>query len=78
MVCNGWQIVCPDGKVRHRPYDESNKQWAEDDAARYSLRIFRGGSLIRVCAAAHHDFPPDWSDPPCPQGDHRVEKIAPA
>ncbi len=62
-LCSGYEIVCPDGRVRHYPYH--NEGDADCDARVHSERVCR----------TFHDDPPEWNDPPCPQGNHTVRAI---
>lgn len=59
----GYEIVCPDGKVRNYPY--INRDDAEGDARgdsyHHSMKAFRGR-------------PAAWSKPCCPQGKHTVRR----
>lgn len=59
-----WQIVCPDGLVRHFPY-------VNDTAARYdaNARTEHGCRLsakMNKLEAAH---------PPCPGGEHTIRRV---
>lgn len=60
----GWQIVCPDGHVRHFPYH--NRGDAECDA---SLVENRG------CEDAVSGYRQGEPLPPCPGGRHTVEAM---
>ncbi len=55
---DGWEVVCPDGRVRHYPYfNEGDARCDADVLAR------------RGC-----EIDPDWWEklPACPGGDHAV------
>lgn len=62
--CNGHEIVCPDGSVRHYPFH--NEGDAKSDARHYTEK--------RDCKVGPRS-PPEWGDPPCPQGEHTVRPI---
>lgn len=64
-LCAGYEIVCPDGRVRHYPYH--NEGDAESDARTYTRK-----QHCRV----EPDDPRGWGDPPCPQGEHTTRPIA--
>ena len=63
-TCAGYEIVCPDGRVRHFPFH--NEGDAKSDAEHYSRE--------RDCQAGLRS-PAEWSKPPCPQGEHTVREI---
>jgi hypothetical protein len=62
-LCTGWEIVCPDGRVRHYPFH--NFDDAEDAAEHCAKRCdpFRVPSELMA------------SQPPCPHGPHAVRPI---
>lgn len=64
-VAGGWEIVCPDGIVRHNPYH--NFDDAEFDAASYTERKCRGAwpKPSRL----------EMKNPPCPEGSHTVRPV---
>lgn len=64
--CIGYEIVCPDGRVRHFPYH--NEGDATCDAECYTERRNCGEFAGPGC-------PPEWSDPPCPQGEHTARPV---
>ena len=64
--CAGWEVVCPDGRVRHPPYH--NHGDAEADAAIYTRVGCIGRSKRPSRLAARQ--------PPCPEGAHTVEAAA--
>lgn len=59
----GYEIICPDGKVRTYPYvNRDDAEGDADDCSRHhSMKAFRGR-------------PAAWSKPPCPQGKHTVRR----
>lgn len=61
-MCAGWEVVCPDGKVRHFPYH--NYGDATCDAEVYSSKGCRGNSL-RPSVLQRREGP-------CPEGIHTV------
>lgn len=65
----GWTRVCPDGKLRGYPY--GNKGDAEFDADWYTKK----GKPCTDHGGDVHD-PPEWTNPPCPGGEHTVEPVA--
>lgn len=67
-LCHGYEIVCPDGVVRHYPYH--NKGDADCDAGLYSPA--RHGCGLRKYDALKPDDPRGL----CPQGDHAVRPVA--
>ena len=63
--CVGWEIVCPDGSVRHHPYH--NEGDARSDARTCSRRDCEADDELNPVAARL---------PPCPQGVHSVRLTA--
>jgi hypothetical protein len=63
VLCAGWEIVCPDGRVRHYPFH--NLDDAEDAA----------GHCAKRCDP--YKIPSDLmtSQPPCPHGTHTVRPV---
>ena len=64
-ICNGHEIVCPDGRVRHYPYH--NKGDADADAKHASTKgcsFFKNKSRLET------------SQPPCPSGKHKTRPVA--
>lgn len=61
-LCHGWEIVCPDGKVRHYPYH--NEGDAECDAAVFTESVC--DDLDAVFAALG----------PCPNGTHTHRAVS--
>lgn len=57
----GWEVVCPDGIVRHYPYH--NKDDAEAEA-----RYFTDTK----CQRFKKKSPLEKQHPPCPGGEHTV------
>lgn len=66
LLTNGWEIVCPDDRVRHYPYH--NYDDAKCDAKIYSER---------QCADYFEEPSPlELAQPKCPEGIHTVRPIA--
>lgn len=65
-LCTGWEVVCPDGKVRHFPYH--NQGDAACDADVYSSRGCRGNFRRPNVLQRRQE--------PCPEGRHRVRPIS--
>jgi len=63
LLCAGWEIVCPDGRVRRYPFH--NLDDAEDAAEHCAERCdpFKVPSELMT------------SQPPCPHGTHTVRPI---
>lgn len=61
-LCSGYEVVCPDGRVRHY----HNLGDAEGDARIYSER---------KCQAWPKPSRLELSQPPCPEGEHTVRPI---
>lgn len=64
-TCAGWEIVCPDGRVRDYPYH--NHDDAEDMAHHMSARR---------CRLYPKPSPIELSQPPCPEGLHTIRPIS--
>lgn len=65
-LCHGYEIVCPDGVVRHFPYH--NEGDADCDAKSYATR---------GCGVRDYDrLKPGDPRGPCPQGGHTVRPRA--
>jgi hypothetical protein len=65
MTCSGWEVVCPDGRVRHYPFhNEDDAQAAADRAA------------LRGCRPSPDPSDLVTSQPPCPNGSHEVRCLA--
>lgn len=63
-TCAGYEIVCPDGRVRHFPFH--NEGDAASDARHYSREL--------DCKTGPRS-PAEWRRPPCPQGRHSVREV---
>ena len=63
-MTSGWEIVCPDGRVRSYPYHNFGD--AEFDA---QLRT------EERCQLWPEPSPIALSQPPCPEGEHTVRPI---
>jgi hypothetical protein len=59
----GYEIVCPDGKVRNHPY--INRGDAEGDAR---------DETRHHCMKPYRGQPKAWLAPPCPQGKHTIRR----
>lgn len=64
MIRQGWEVVCPDGRVRSYPYHNFGD--AESDA---QLRT------EERCSLWPEPSPIELSQPPCPEGKHEVRPI---
>ena len=62
--CGGWEIVCPDGRVRHYPFH--GKGDADADAEEM---------LSRCCQVWKQPSELKISQPPCPEGRHTVRAV---
>lgn len=62
--CLGWEIVCPDGRVRSYPFHN------EDDAT--GMALYKEQHRCRCWPEASRL---ELSLPPCPEGRHRVRPI---
>jgi len=63
--CIGWEVACPDGRVRHYPFH--NEDDAEGAAERATERGCRPAPV--PCALV-------LSQPACPNGKHVVRLVA--
>lgn len=63
-TCAGWEIVCPDGRVRHYPFH--NHGDAACDAESYS---------DEGCGVGYPLSPLERAQPSCPGGNHDVRAI---
>jgi hypothetical protein len=63
VLCAGWEIVCPDGRVRHYPFH--NMDDAEDAADHCATRC----NPYKVPSALFNSLPP------CPHGAHAVRPV---
>jgi hypothetical protein len=61
LLGTGWEVICPDGRVRHWPY--LSRTDAEADG-----RIFTAGG----CRAHRKAAALEATQPPCPGGAHTV------
>lgn len=62
ILCPGYEIVCPDGYVRHGRFQTS-------DGAALDARFY--GERRNCCVYEH----PHRYGPPCPQGEHTVRPV---
>jgi len=69
--CAGWEVVCPDGRVRGYPYH--NHGDAKAHAQKSSDPIWF--AKRRSCRLAPEPSPIETSQPPCPGGKHHVRPI---
>jgi hypothetical protein len=69
--CAGWEVVCPDGRVRHLPYH--NRGDAQSHA-RFASRS--DWFAKRGCRLAPKPGQLERSQPPCSGGAHAVRPIA--
>jgi hypothetical protein len=60
----GFEVVCPDGRVRHYPYHN------EDDAI-CDAEVF----AEQKCSIYPEPSPLEKRHPPCPEGKHTVRAI---
>ena len=58
-LATGWEVICPDGRVRHYPY--LSREHAEAEAGRLDHAC--GNTRARPTAL-------ETSQPPCPGGRH--------
>ncbi len=63
--CAGWEVVCPDGRVRDYPYHN------EGDAESMARAMTK-----RQCRIWKEADPIELSQPPCPEGKHTVRAIS--
>lgn len=68
---HGYEIVCPDGRVRHYPYH--NKGDALSTARTVSDPAWHGER--GACRIAPNPSPLEESQPPCPGGKHTVRPV---
>lgn len=61
--CLGWEVVCPDGYVRHHPFH--NEDDAHAMAVRATSKRCRGARTLALAI-----------EPPCPGGLHTVRVVA--
>ncbi len=58
-LATGWEVICPDGRVRHYPY--LSREQAEAEAWRFDHACRSTGSRPTAL---------ETSQPPCPGGHH--------
>lgn len=63
-ICAGWEVVCPDGKVRGYPFHN------EGDAESWA-RL----KTERQCLLYPKPSPHDLEEPRCPEGHHTYRAI---
>ena len=64
--CEGWEVVCPDGRVRHYPFHNEGDARGE---ARHATS--------RRCHSPKLDLSEiELAQPPCPEGTHVVRAVA--
>lgn len=61
---DGYEIVCPDGRVRHYPY-------TNEDDARADARIY----TRKRCRLYPEPSPLELAQPPCTGGEHAVRGV---
>jgi hypothetical protein len=61
LLGTGWEVICPDGRVRHWPY--VGRADAETDG-----HVFSAGA----CRSHRRAVALEASQPPCPGGAHTV------
>lgn len=65
-----WEIVCPDGQVRYRPFINLN------DAEAWAAWITEGKITYRNgCSPYPEAGLNELTHPPCPKGQHSVRKV---
>lgn len=69
--CAGWEVVCPDGRVRHLPYHNLGDAQSH---ARFASRS--DWFAKRGCRLAPKPGQLERSQPPCSGGAHAVRPIA--
>ena len=69
--CAGWEVVCPDGRVRHWPYHNLDDAEAHAERASDLRWIARRGS----CRLAPDMDELEASQPPCPGGRHETRPM---
>ena len=65
-----WEVVCPDGDVRHYPYHNRGDAEAHADRASDPSWFARRG-----CRLAPKPAPLEASRPPCPGGRHEARPV---
>ena len=65
IMCSGWEVVCPDGRVQHYPFHN------QDDAEGAA-----NWATTRRCQPSPDPDELVTSQPPCPNGAHRVRALA--
>ena len=70
-IALGWTITCPDERIRSYPFR------LEDVAANDCAKINRTGCAFSTNKAGktYAPGPPEWLEPPCPGGRHRVDPV---
>ncbi len=71
-ACCSWEVVCPDGRVRHYPYH--NLGDAESTARIASKSGVAPGERVG-CRMWPEPSPLEAAQPPCPGGSHTVRPI---
>lgn len=69
-LCAGWEVVCPDHRVRHLPYHNLGDARGHARLASDPERFARRGCRLAPKAGAL-----ERSQPPCPGGTHTVRPI---
>lgn len=69
---NGWEIVCPDGRVRHLPY--INLGDAESDATSIDRKTSVKGAEL-ACRMYPNPGSLERKHGPCPGGKHEVRPV---
>lgn len=70
LVCSGWEIVCPDGRVRHYPYHNHGDAQSHAEFASDPKWFAKRG-----CRLGPESDELELSQPPCPGGDHVARPI---
>jgi hypothetical protein len=68
--CAGWEVVCPDGRVRHLPYHNLGDARSH---ARFASRP--DWFAKRGCRLAPNPGRLEQSQPPCSGGEHTVRPV---
>ena len=68
--CAGWEVVCPDGRVRHLPYHNLGDARSH---ARFASRP--DWFAKRGCRLASRPGELERAQPPCPGGEHSVRAV---
>lgn len=63
-LCTGYEVVCPDGRVRDYPYHNLGDA---ESTARLATK--------RQCRLYPEPSPLELSQPPCPEGEHVVRVV---